>query len=753
MKNRPHFLSAVGWICSVFLAAAIALIAFLVQQESRGEAVFSEKYVMAEELPALLSFTYYDREQWEKIVDEIASGRLSYRELDAVLEALSAEKYVTYEKKGSFTKVSRKEFFQIYGQLLDILDVDGRVSKGDLVFIQEKALEPEQPGGQGKENCWLTQKGWQQIEGGGQYLHPYDMYRVYLMDGSVIGLKEPLDTAVTWKNIFIHSTEKGSARILFEKELLNIEIPELSEQIRDTVCDLEWKASKVSAIYKKEDIVSGKVLSYDEDQIEITGYGTLKHDGDLKIYKTYGTVEQLDKSKLVIGNLLADFVVARGEVCGIILKEPAKIDKIRVLLLNGESPYYSEVFVSSGGEMTATFKEKQKRVPADTGIKASWFWKKQQEGYLRIDGAEGEKLFLVDEDQNPISLGYQGSFEIRRLEKGYVIVNELSLEDYLCGVVPSEMPATYETEALRAQAVCARSYACMQLSNGTYAKFGANVDDSTNYQVYNKQAGEERTILAVRDTVGEVLRYKGALAEAYYYSTSCGLSQEGDVWELDSGKYGYLKSVSLLVDGKTPDLSEEKTFEDFIRNRDDTAYDSQGAYFRWRAELDTASGKNAMNEAILQRQAVNHDYAQVFDKKGASSRLSPIKLGAVTGIAREERSVGGVLKSLRITYEKGTILVNGEYNIRKILGAAVTTMTDKNDQEITALNLLPSAAFAVIPTEKGYVLYGGGYGHGIGLSQNGANGMAKAGLTYTDILHKFYQNITIDNIYNSPESQ
>ena len=75
-------------------------------------------------------------------------------------------------------------------------------------------------------------------------------------------------------------------------------------------------------------------------------------------------------------------------------------------------------------------------------------------------------------------------------------------------------------------------------------------------------------------------------------------------------------------------------------------------------------------------------------------------------------------------------------------------MRDKNDKEITVMTLLPSAAFTVTAAKQGYLLCGGGYGHGIGMSQNGANGMAKAGLTYVEILQKFYQNITIENIYN-----
>ena len=76
------------------------------------------------------------------------------------------------------------------------------------------------------------------------------------------------------------------------------------------------------------------------------------------------------------------------------------------------------------------------------------------------------------------------------------------------------MPEKFHVEALKAQAICARSYACMQMVKGDYAALGAHVDDSTNYQVYNKNPAGEKSVKAVEDTVGQVLKYKGNVVEA-----------------------------------------------------------------------------------------------------------------------------------------------------------------------------------------------------------------------------------------------
>ncbi len=722
------------------LVLVLCIVAFIwiAVDEMNRDAGFSEEYVLAEELPALLSFTYYDIEGWEQQIASIAEGKLSYQELEALLSQMGVSEYVDYEPQTGFRTVSRKVFFQIYEQLVDLLDVDGRVVLEERVFIGEAA----------KEEQWLTQNGYEQIRGGLSFIHPHDMYQVYTLDGAVIGMVKRLDQTLMWENVFVHRGGEGEAEVLFEKELFTIEVPGLSEPIEDTICDLAWTDSEITAIYKKEDRVQGTVLSYDEQKIEISGYGTLAHSGELKIYKTYGTVEQLDESKLMIGNLVADFVVAKEQVCGIILQEPAQFEQIRVLLLNEDSPYYPELYICSDEAMTVTFQEQTRE--ADARIKVSEFWQEQEEGYLRVETAtEKGKLFLADENGTPVSLGYGGSFEVRKYPKGYSVVNEISLEEYLCSVVPSEMPSSYEMEALRVQAICARSYACIQLANDTYAGFGANVDDSTNFQVYNKQEREERSTLAVQDTVGEVLKYQGQIAEAYYYSTSCGFSQGMEVWnQQGEEQYGYLAGISLLTDPKELDFSQEEVFAEFIRSKEYQAYDSDGPYYRWKASLDVTRYLEAVNQAVAERMSANASHVQILDKEGQPWETGPDQLGNLTGIQVLERASGGVLMRLQIFYEKGSILLTTEYNIRKILGAAVSSMEDKDGNAISSMTLLPSAAFVVEPTKSGYVLYGGGYGHGIGMSQNGANGMAKAGLTYTDILQKFYQNITIENIYN-----
>ncbi len=738
---------------TVLLAALLVVLAILFMQAVMDEKVileYSNEYVAMAELPSQLSFTYYEEEEWKEKLKEINSGKnlngkLTFGKLEKLLEQLSVREYVTYPDKFSWKHVSRTEWNGVYEQILDLLDTEGAVSATNLVFLTQDT----EKAGEGEALQRLTQKGYYEVAEGVDYFHYYDMYQVYVKDQRIIGVSSECKGPLTLKNVFVHSTENEKAEILYERQKISLDIDGLAEEIQDTICDMEWTEGKVTAIYKKEDMISGKVLSFNEEQIEISGYGTLGHSGALKIYKTYGTVEELDESKLVIGNLQADFVVAEKQVCGIILKEPASIENIRVLLLNGESEYHENPVFVTDGEGTLTVGERTEKIEPGKPLAASEFFGENPD-FLKIAlEDENGRIYFSDGAGAHASLGYRGTMEIRKYQEGYGVVNELSLEQYLYGVVPSEMPSSYEREALCVQAVCARSYACIQLMKGDYAALGAHVDDSTSYQVYNKQGETPQTNLAVDDTVGEVIKYQGEVAEAYFFSTSCGYTGDMGLW--NSGgeeRFGYLQGISLLAEGEEADISSEEAFAEFIKNKEITSYDSGSAYFRWQAEVLALKEMETVNQAVLERAEANAGNVQFLKADGSEGKSSDLAgFGALKEISVGERGSGGGIRVLRISYEKGTVRLLTEYNIRYVLGAVAGEVTDNQGERID-MKLLPSAYFALTPIEQGYLLQGGGYGHGIGMSQNGSNGMAKAGMNYMEILMKFYQGITIENIYN-----
>ncbi len=113
---------------------------------------------------------------------------------------------------------------------------------------------------------------------------------------------------------------------------------------------------------------------------------------------------------------------------------------------------------------------------------------------------------------------YPGSFVIYKSEEGLLVVNELDLEMYLRYVVPSEMPSSYEKEALKAQAVCARTYACARIREKTWENYHADVDDSVESQVYHNMEAQPETDAAVAETEGKIITCGGEPIQAYFFN-------------------------------------------------------------------------------------------------------------------------------------------------------------------------------------------------------------------------------------------
>lgn len=294
---------------------------------------------------------------------------------------------------------------------------------------------------------------------------------------------------------------------------------------------------------------------------------------------------------------------------------------------------------------------------------------------------------------NPL---YQGKIELTGTEKGIVMINDLPIEQYLEGVVPSEMPSTYNIEALKAQAVCARTYAYKQLEKNNLLEFQADVDDSVNYQVYNNYFSEKEIQEAVEKTKNEVLLKDGELIEAYYFSTSSGKTDTNEVWGSVEA-LSYLKSVECKYDMNLP-WSEWET------------------YISW----------DELRKRIQENYDLNFNNIEITILK---------------------RSQSGTAMEMEITTNTidNVIMIKGEYNIRSILRPQDYIVNHKKEK-ISEMNLLPSACFEIITDNNGICVKGKGYGHGVGMSQNGANEMAKEGYTYRDILEYFYNEIEIGNI-------
>jgi stage II sporulation protein D len=346
---------------------------------------------------------------------------------------------------------------------------------------------------------------------------------------------------------------------------------------------------------------------------------------------------------------------------------------------------------------------------------------------------------------------YQGTLDLFWEEKGLVLVNELPLEAYLCYVLPSEMPAAFPMEALKAQAICARTYAYDYLLDPAYPKWDANLDDSTTFQVYHNIERQPRTTRAVIETSGQILlSFDHSLAETYYYSTSCGVTSDASVWTLteqDALSYLQAKEVSatpLVQIG--PTLQTEEAFAAFIRESNDSHFESDEAWYRWTYDVPKID-RNLMLKKIQERYKVNPEFVLTYEK-GEYLSTEPKKLSPICRILVVERGPGGIAEGLIIETTKEMYLIRSQYNIRYILYQSRYMVTRNDGRQVSSPSILPSAFFVLetnVDDNHGfrYTILGGGFGHGVGMSQNGAKSMADAGYTAERILEYFYEGCYI----------
>ena len=273
---------------------------------------------------------------------------------------------------------------------------------------------------------------------------------------------------------------------------------------------------------------------------------------------------------------MEEFVVAKGKICAVLTVRRLQADTIRVLIMNNQfrGLFHPSITVRSEGAVTIVQEKTEQTVEAGQELTFTSGDSVFQKGRLILTSSSGQELSVTSLARTQGVPGYDGRLEIVDTQEGLVLINELYLEDYLKKVVPSEMPTSYEMEALKAQAVCARTYAYMQLQSNTYSQYGAHIDDSTNFQVYNNIATDHSTEEAVQQTYGKMLFYEGAPISAYYFSTSCGTTADSSVWGSDPEDTPYLQSVALQPGRKSLELKDHDAFAAFIKKTDYPAYDA-----------------------------------------------------------------------------------------------------------------------------------------------------------------------------------
>lgn len=489
--------------------------------------------------------------------------------------------------------------------------------------------------------------------------------------------------------------------------------------------------------------------------------------------------------------------------------EDEKAQKIRVLLTTTgyKKRFHDSVKIVPAKDCILSVSDDRKKTKTLKAGKtyifrasSSWFRK----GTIDITPEKNGKIKVCSIRRACGNPSYRGRLELRKTDQGILLVNELFLEEYLYAVVPSEMPVSYGIEALKVQAACARCYAYSQLGSSEMKEYNADVDDSTSYQVYNNVAETADSIKAVELTKDMVPATEdGKMITAYYYSTSCGYTANfQDAWERaeDAGLQQTMDNETMKITGdetgndestgnekeekeylqgkpqfikqkeaeKILDLSSEENFRDFLLKETRQTFDSAFPWYRWKVSISKKAMSATVKQQLLKRFMANPSMIEIgvnenlkteeqeellallenlkAGQEAAEAVLKELDFGTWESLEPVSRSSTGMITCMKFAYSRMVLLVYGEYNIRCLLAPGDAKLFRQDGSSVAGLTLLPSSFFFAREKGNTYIFQGGGYGHGVGMSQNGVKTMAEKGYSWKEILQHYYEGITVKDI-------
>ena len=368
------------------------------------------------------------------------------------------------------------------------------------------------------------------------------------------------------------------------------------------------------------------------------------------------------------------------------------------------------------------------------------------DGYLQIIGLKRAGIDVL----------YDGTIELianKTQKNKFAIVNVVSLENYLKSVVPNEMPVRFGLEALKAQSVAARNYV-LKPREKFYKEF--DVCDSTASQVYYGMSSRKPlSNQAVDETKGIVALYKDELILALYCSTIGGYSESyKNAFSINKPKIKF-PSFDIPYLKAKPDNENIQKLETeglatwFYTNKIDS-FDIDSPYYRWETTWTRNELEDILKKRILQNINSGFIHPKV-EKNFVFGKLKDIKV--------LERGESGKIISMNIVFDNITFNVKKELIIRKLFIKNNKMLKSANcvfqfiyNKENLIENNIKNTFYQFEKDEFGSNLplyfdevkaIGGGFGHGVGLSQFGAANMAKNGYNFEQILKHYYSNINL----------
>jgi len=405
----------------------------------------------------------------------------------------------------------------------------------------------------------------------------------------------------------------------------------------------------------------------------------------------------------------------------------------------------TKVTLTNGGSVTDMIKGKQIASFSKT-VTLNFQLKKEK---IQIDGINGEYTSLLIKASQSSSVefndrAYRGTIRVIARKTGIWVLNDVSMEEYLYGVVPFEVPMSWNLEAVKAQAVAARTYAVRCLNQYDHGEY--DVYDSVKDQVYRGIDGEKpKSIDAVDSTRGIILSYQGWPIKAYYCADAGG--------QTERSKFVFTQDLPYLQSVESKDNLEGHRWN-FLISKDELTTVFNKPSRKLGKILDLAitsvspSGRPGMiqvtgSESTIEltsndfRKAIGAGrvrstlFTIVGNNDETSNLVSPINIRSV--------ALDSAVDNIKCISSEG-IHETDSLNV-SITGDVATTVDSlKSKTAITAqMGQIYMPKEDIKPSEDEFLFVGSGYGHGVGMSQWGAKAYADSGWDYKHILLHYYR--------------
>ena len=372
----------------------------------------------------------------------------------------------------------------------------------------------------------------------------------------------------------------------------------------------------------------------------------------------------------------------------------------------------------------------------------------------------------ADNDTGVITINnkeYRGKIQPTRVNGGSIIpVNAVSIEEYLYGVVPSEMSPSYAEEALKAQAVAARTYAIKKMDMKVHENKRYDLCDGTHCQSYKGKSAEfPATNAAVDATKGLVIYHKGEPIEAVFFASSGGYTENSeDIW---TAPLPYLKAVPDVYEVDTNTWTKKITAAQ-LTNLASAKGDNIGQV------TDMVISKVSLGGRIQELKLVGTKGTKVLTRDQVRTYFSslngsfPSKMFTINGkgggpkttVSMNTRQLSDVSDAANVTNSPeesiaDNYVIGSDSLLFPELETYNTTPTNVSNNVTSAVMqrnvTVTGASSGAVSTNNGtgvFVIEGKGNGHGAGLSQKGAQGLALQGSDFLSILYHYYTDVTIE---------